>query len=334
MSCRWRATASWWRCRRIIGWWGRSRYRPRRSRRSACCCWKTATACAIRRSRCAACWRGIAATRTPSPPPACIRLCRWWRAGSGSPCCLAWRSRPASSMAPTWCCGRWPEPRPGARWAWRGGRMRRAGRIIARWGRIWSKPAGRRWNNHDITQERFALAGWDRAKSRLSFGWERRDEGFDCDGFGYCDDGGCPGVRADRVVRNTQVHDIPAYGSGPELRASLVWDAGRRAAMAADVGAGGGSARFLQGPNGCDPAEDRIFEHGDAAVYDGGRRDDGRGYDVCLRDEVGPGARSARPVHDPGREAGEPAGAMHKRPSDPAHQGKDDDHFHGRAGAA
>ena len=59
------------------------RSRPPRSPGNGCCCWRTVTACAIRRSPCAACWPATAKARTGSPPPACTRWCRWWPAGWG-----------------------------------------------------------------------------------------------------------------------------------------------------------------------------------------------------------------------------------------------------------
>ena len=102
MRCRWRATSSWSRCRRGTDWRTSHRYRRRRWRPNRCCCWRTGTACAIRRSRCAACWRGNAGSKTASPPPACTRWCRWWPAGWVSRCCRAWRWRRASRRWRAW----------------------------------------------------------------------------------------------------------------------------------------------------------------------------------------------------------------------------------------
>ena len=46
-------------------------------RRAACCCWRMATVCAIRRWRSAACLPATARARMVSLPPACTRWCRW-----------------------------------------------------------------------------------------------------------------------------------------------------------------------------------------------------------------------------------------------------------------
>ena len=60
---------------------GARRFRSPPWRRNGCCCWRMGTACATRRWRCAGCWPvATARTTTGSPPPACIRWCRWSRA--------------------------------------------------------------------------------------------------------------------------------------------------------------------------------------------------------------------------------------------------------------
>ena len=83
-----------------------------------CCCSTTATACAIRRWRCA---RARAPRSSRSAPRRCRRWRRWCPPAPASRCCRAWRWRPRAG-APTSSCARSPTTTRSAPSPWSGAR--------------------------------------------------------------------------------------------------------------------------------------------------------------------------------------------------------------------